>query len=123
MDVLELGPPSEFALLDVAAQVRQPRYERVDLVAGENPGPAEAPDVGDGAVEIVESQLPVDVDRAAEGGDPLVRLVAVIAEPAAPESHPASRNVSRDRTGPLTTSHGRQHELRPKSCRGLAASS
>ena len=88
MDVLERRVPVERARLDLGPQPLEPGDERVDLVGGQQARPAEPADVGDRAVEIVDRQLAVDLDRAGEVRDPRVVLLA---EPPAPEPHPSLR--------------------------------
>ena len=90
MDVLERRVPAELAVLDVAPEALEPGDERRDVVVGQDAGPAEAADVGDRAVEVVERELRVDVDRAPEGGDALGlvgpdRASSLASEPSAPE--------------------------------------
>src|SRR6202008_3515906 len=77
MDVLEARVPAELAALDVAPQVREAGDERRDFVVGEDAGSAEAADVGDRPLEVVDGQRRVDVDGPAEGGDPLVSLLGI----------------------------------------------
>ena len=58
VDVLEGRVPRDLARLDVPAQALEPLDERRDLVVGQDPGPAEAADVGDRAAQVVEAPAP-----------------------------------------------------------------
>ena len=49
VDVLERRVPGDLARLDVARQALETLDERGDLVVGQDPGPAQAADVGDRA--------------------------------------------------------------------------
>ena len=90
MDVLERGVPAELAVLDVAPEALQPRDERGDVGIPQQPGPAQPANVGDRALEVVQRELGVDVDRATEGSGALGllgpdRRLVVGPEPSAPE--------------------------------------
>ena len=70
-----------------SASAEQPGHELVDLLAGQQPRPAEPAHVRDRTRDVVGRQLAVDLDRAGECLDP--RVVG-LAEPPAPEPHRAS---------------------------------
>jgi hypothetical protein len=87
VDVLEPGIPAQLARLHVAPEIGEPRDEGVDLGRAQDAGAAQAADMGDRAVEVVEGQLGVHLDRAPEGGDV---GIGVTCEPTAPQPHPRS---------------------------------
>ena len=91
VDVLESRVPGQLATLDLTSQLSETVDQSRDLGVAQDAGPAEAADMGDRAIEVIERHLGVDLDRSTEGGDP---LVAVGREPSTPEPHPASSSMA-----------------------------
>ena len=87
VDVLEGRVPGRAPGSDVVGERGEAVDEGLDLVRGQETGPAEAADVGDRAGDVVGGERGVDLDRAGEVRDPRVRLAA---EPSAPGPHRAS---------------------------------
>ena len=87
VDVLEGRIPVDAAGGDVLGQRGQATDELVDLVPGQEPGPAQPAHVGDRGREVVGGESGIHLDRPGEIGD---ALVVLFAEAAAPESHAAS---------------------------------
>ena len=115
MDVLERGIPGEAVGFHVDAEPFEAGDERRHLVGGQDPRSAQPADVGDRAVDVVEGEGLVELDRPAERGREVVCRPApgsaVRSEPAAPESHPSSF----PRPQPWARCHGRP--IMPRSDR------
>ena len=67
VDVFELGPPGEVAVLDPLADGHQPVDDGRSLVIGDDPLPAEHPGVRDRARDVLAVQPAVVVDRYGVG--------------------------------------------------------
>ncbi len=91
VDVLEARVPLEPPGLDVVTHGPQAGLERRCLVRRKEPGPGEPVDVRDRAVQVVERELTVDLDRPAEVDRPWIALAL---EPPAPQSHRSSSDRS-----------------------------
>ena len=87
VDVFERRVPGRAPGSDVVGKGGEAVDEGLDLVLGQETGPAEAANVGDRTGDVVGGEGGVDLDRAGEVRDPRVRLAA---EPSAPGPHRAS---------------------------------
>ena len=120
VDVLERRVPGDRAGLDVEPQGGEAALEGGDLLVGQQPGAAQAADVGDRPRDVVEGQLGVDLDRPGEVRHPRVRLVV---EPAAPQPHAPSAarcgSIVRQRAGTSAVRAGTVARSRSAACSGV----
>ena len=72
VDVLEARVPDERAGLHVGLEALQPLDQHRDFIGLEQSGPAQPVDVRDRAVDIVDGEHVVEIDRTGELGHPLV---------------------------------------------------